>query len=112
MMDLVDQFNNNQSHSKSLEEFWREHIQLLRSSGLSGVAYCKQHGLKCHQLYYWVSRLNEQNETQVPFIAVKLNPHPVIPQSLITLCSLEFNGYQLKIHDPVVLPQLISLLSK
>lgn len=112
MMDLVDQFNNTQLPVKLLEEFWRDHIQLIKSSGLSGAAYCKQNGLKCHQLYYWVSRLKEQEETEVPFIAVKLNPQPLMPQSLITLCSFEFNGYQLKIHDPVVLPQLISLLGK
>lgn len=38
MMDLVDQFNNTQLPVKSLEEFWRDHIQLIKSSGLSGAA--------------------------------------------------------------------------
>ena len=74
MMELNEQkSNHNPIPANSLELFWREHIQLKKESGLSGAAYCRQHELTCHQLYYWESKLKPQRETESPFIAVKLN---------------------------------------
>lgn len=115
-MELVEQSNNNPVQVKSPELFWREHIQLKQESGLSGAAYCRQHELLCHQLYYWESKFKLQSEAVAPFIAIKLQPraanHPT-PEAVRTVCSLELkNGLQLKIHDPIVLPLLISLMSK
>ena len=115
MMELIEQSHNNQVSSKSLELFWREHIQLKKQSGLSGAAYCRQHQLICHQLYYWESKLRLPVESESPdFIAVKLDSRsvPFVSVAPIVLCSLELkNGQQLKIHDAAVLPLLISLLS-
>lgn len=117
-MELVEQSNyNNQAKAKSLELFWSKHIQLKQESGLSGAAYCRQHELSCHQLYYWKSKLKLQSDEATPFIAIKLQPresnHTLSPEPVRTLCSLELiNGLQLKIHDQAVLPILISLLSQ
>ena len=116
MMELIEQeSNHNPIPANSLELFWREHIQLKKESGLSGAAYCREHALMCHQLYYWESRLKPQRESELPFIAVKLDSRSVpfvSSQPPEVLCSLELkNGQQLKVHDVAVLPLLISLLS-
>lgn len=114
MMELIEQSHNNQVSSKYLEQFWREHIKLKKESGLSGAAYCRQHQLISHQLYYWESKLRLPIESESPFIAVKLDSHsiPFVSVAPLVLCSLELkNGQQLKIHDAAVLPLLISLLS-
>ena len=115
MMALIKQQPTHKpTQANSLELFWREHIQLKKDSGLSGAAYCRQHELTCHQLYYWESKLKPQIEIESPSIAVKLDSraHSATSQSMV-LCSLELkNGQHLKIHDETVLPLLISLLSQ
>ena len=37
----------------SKEDFWREHIEHWRNSGMSQRAYCEQHDLKLHVFIYW-----------------------------------------------------------
>ncbi len=40
-----------------LETFWHQHINRARESGLGRAAYCREHGLRAHQLAYWQKRL-------------------------------------------------------
>ncbi len=106
-MEFVNQVNETKV-VESLELFWCKHIELKNASGLTGAEYCRQNGLVIHQLYYWVSRLKPQHQSS-SFIPVKLNS--VV--SPLVLCSIELkNGQQLRVHDPVVLPQLFALLDK
>lgn len=42
-------------------QFWHEQIDAWQASGLSGQAFCKQHGLSYHQLVY---RRKKQNQTR------------------------------------------------
>ncbi|WP_407639941.1 IS66 family insertion sequence element accessory protein TnpA [Alicyclobacillus vulcanalis] len=42
-------------------ELWRERIAAFYDSGLSASQFCAEHGLKPHQLRYWLRRL--RNET-------------------------------------------------
>jgi hypothetical protein len=44
------------TQQKARQEFWFEHIQGWRASGLSQSAYCALHGLKIASLGYWISR--------------------------------------------------------
>jgi hypothetical protein len=39
-------------------KFWQDHITAWQSSGLSQVAYCKQHEIKLHNFTYWRNRLS------------------------------------------------------
>jgi len=34
--------------------FWQQHLDQYRSSNLSRSAYCREHGLKLHQLIYHI----------------------------------------------------------
>ena len=36
--------------------FWQQHLEKFRGSGLSRGAYCREHGLKAHQLSYQLDR--------------------------------------------------------
>lgn len=36
--------------------FWQQHLDKFRTSGLSRGAYCREHGLKVHQLGYQLDR--------------------------------------------------------
>ncbi len=95
------------------EQFWRNHIKLRPESGLSKAAYCRKHGIVISRFAYWEKKLMSQNHVKPQLLAVKLHPNAqVISQTAKILCSLDFkNGYELKIHDQVVLPLLFSLWS-
>lgn len=52
---------------------WQAQVRAWRESGLSQVAYCAAHGLKPHQLSYWVKRETTQTDT-LTFVAVSVPP--------------------------------------
>ena len=98
------------SSASNKEQFWQEHIALKQASGLSRRAYCREHGLIHSRLAYWEHKLT----TTGLLSSQKLLPITIEPiaTEVSILCSLHFkNGSKLIIHDPVVLPTVISLLS-
>ena len=63
-----------QSRSEELDKkrsFWRQHIEDWRSSGLTQIAYCRQHELKPHQFVYWKKRF-VQTDTGIAFVPLKI----------------------------------------
>jgi transposase-like protein len=38
-------------------EEWKKRITEFRASGLTGAAWCAMHGVKPHQLYYWLQQM-------------------------------------------------------
>jgi len=42
--------------SSARATFWQQHLAEFRASGLSRGAYCREHGLKVHQLAYQLDR--------------------------------------------------------
>jgi hypothetical protein len=38
---------------------WAEHLRRLKESGLKRQVYCREHGIKDHQLRYWAGRLGD-----------------------------------------------------
>jgi hypothetical protein len=44
---------------------WQQHLEAIKSSGLTRKAYCEKNGLKVTTLDYWYRRLNpSQNENR------------------------------------------------
>jgi hypothetical protein len=43
--------------SAEREQFWQQQIGDWQASGLSGIAYCKQHSLTYHRFVYWRKKL-------------------------------------------------------
>ena len=39
------------------KEFWEQHLVALRASGLTSVAYAREHGLSVHSLGWWRRKL-------------------------------------------------------
>jgi hypothetical protein len=57
--------------------FWREHLAQWHASGMTQVAYCRQHGLTLAQFGYWkkrllTSRAPDVAPTAADFIAVQM----------------------------------------
>ncbi|EPZ52752.1 IS66 family insertion sequence element accessory protein TnpA [Alicyclobacillus acidoterrestris] len=46
-----------------LRETWQECVTAFHNSGQSGAAWCADHGIKEHQLWYWVRRFRELTST-------------------------------------------------
>ena len=57
-----------------LRETWSQRVAAYRSSGQTGAAWCTDHGLKEHQLWYWVKRLRATapESTSAQFIPVQV----------------------------------------
>ena len=47
------------SEMEALRVEWRERLSDWRAGGLSGAAYCREHGLSQWQFRYWVKRIAE-----------------------------------------------------
>lgn len=93
------------------ERFWQEHAKHLQESGLSRMAYCREHQLNHEQFSYWFRKWRKQ-EASPKLLPVQLKEPPIVQRSSEpkTLCTLSFkNGHELKIHNKEVLPMLLSL---
>ena len=45
------------------EQFWSQHVNSWRDSGLSKRHYCQQHDLVYHQMIYWCSKSGDSSNT-------------------------------------------------
>ena len=52
---MVQQSRANQLEQK--RNYWKQHIDSWRETGLTQAEYCRQHNLKYYQLVYWKKRL-------------------------------------------------------
>ena len=87
------------SQSKPIENeaFWRQHLNLQKSSGLSRTAYCRQHGLNYDRFGYWINKWNHGYSDKLLPVKFKTEINPI---SEVILCTLDLkNGRCLKIHD-------------
>jgi transposase len=88
---------------------WITHIKSWRKSGLSQVAYCREHGLKLHQFTYW-KKMVQQKDGDIAFVPLRFSQNlpAVINSSRIQLTTP--NGYKLELNgffDQVVVRQLL-----
>ena len=54
-------------------EYWQQHINDLKSSDLTQVAYCLQNDIKQNTLYYWRQKLSSSTNKSKQFIPVTLH---------------------------------------
>jgi hypothetical protein len=88
-------------------QFWQDHITAWQGSGLSQVAYCKQHEIKFHNFAYWRNRLSPAKAPSAKLM--KLGAMPVSSRVIINLplgVRLELSASDL----PVVLPAVLHIL--
>ena len=53
------------------KEFWEEHLAALRASGLTSVAYARDHGLSVHSLGWWRRKLTGPSSTRTATTPIK-----------------------------------------
>ena len=59
---------NNTQVPRQTRAFWQEHIEQWKQSGLSKIAYSKEHNLKSVSFYNWSKKL-EHTDSPLPTIA-------------------------------------------
>ena len=105
------------SRAEQLEQkraYWKRQIESWRSSGMTQVAFCREHELKVHQFTYWKKRI-VQTEAEGKFVSLNLssftNKQP--PQPGCPLRVVVSNGLKVEVEagfDPDLLGQLIIVL--
>ena len=96
-----------QSKSVENEEFWKQHYESLKASGILRSVYCRQHNLNYDRFGYWIGKWNNNHADKL--ITVKLKSQDSITEPSI-LCTLELKqGHRLKIYD---IQTLMSILGK
>jgi hypothetical protein len=88
------------------KEFWEQHIEKQKSSGLSRSQYCSEYGINYHRFGYWLKKLLPSSSGFVP---VKIQT-PAITTNHATLCTVELRGHVLKIHDLTALSFILGRL--
>ena len=85
------------SNTIETNDFWQNHYDTLRVSGLSRKDYCCQNELSYDRFGYWISKKNKINKTKL--IPVQLKPENTNNQMKILATLSLKNNRQLKIHD-------------
>lgn len=97
------------------ETFWRKHISVFSSSGLTKKSYCDQAGINYARFFHWVKKLSpslikkpkntarEEKIAKTVMLPVRSKPEPEIVNSDL-LCTLHLkNGCVLQIRNPQAL---------
>ena len=48
---------------KDLRELWQQRVEEFESSGQAATVWCREHGLKAHQLRYWRRKFNQSSSS-------------------------------------------------
>ena len=98
------------------QQFWSQHIDAWRSSGLSQAAYCREHQLRPNQLTYWKRRLftppevaqSQSNTPHSTFVPLSLNTAEPTAGGLKLRLP---NGFELEGIEQRHLPMVAQLLA-
>lgn len=72
-------------------DFWERHLVGLRASGLSAVAYAREHGLSVHSLGWWRRKLNASSLTSSASAPVSAKRSKFVALKVaeaVTTCSM------------------------
>ena len=100
-----------QEENVEKRRYWKEHLDAWQASGLTQVAYCRQHDLSRFRFQYWKKRFQECDSLpaliEVPFSSVMAGrPH----QSLRLVVGDQYQIAVERDFDPMALRQLIGVL--
>jgi hypothetical protein len=99
------------ANTQQIRNFWEHHLEQWQKSGLSQLAYCREHQLKPNRFYYWRRRILKP-QTRVSFLPVKLPmdtpPKPQLVRILMPNgCALELEGRD----EPEQLERLVKMVA-
>jgi hypothetical protein len=76
--------------------FWKRHVELYQTSGLTRKNYCRLNNVNYDRFGYWLGKFSNQSSS---LVAIKLKADDVSTRQA-TLCTLNLgNGRTLQIHD-------------
>jgi hypothetical protein len=96
------------------DQFWIEHINAYKRSGLTIAQYCSEHSLSVprfrYKLYRGVPFKGNKAPDTPAFVPVKItDPRPCLDQPL---CILKFvKGHELRVYDQGTLTLLLERLN-
>lgn len=96
---------------ETLRNTWKQHLQDWKQSGLSQVEYCREQGLKPHQLTYWKKRF-QSPEPATKWIPLNRPGSPQVGTSTVVAVVLP-DGVRLEVpaeHATTLLPKLLPAL--
>ncbi len=93
--------------------FWHRHVSAFRASGQTRVAYCREHGLKAHQLDYRLNRAGKRVSASKSAFARVITaevPAPAVPKAAaVRLCFRDGMVLELEAGiDPAWIARLIA----
>ncbi len=59
--------------SKEKQEFWKEHLESWKSSGISLRKYCELNGINKNTFGYWIQKLKKLNKKKSSFIRLNIS---------------------------------------
>lgn len=93
---------------------WRRRLDDQRSSGLSVVAWCREHGIEKNTFYGWRKRLWESPAASAPqFIAVAIDRLVEAPAPAPSSLTLHIGRVAVEVasgFDPALLSDVLSIL--
>ncbi len=96
---------------KGKTQFWENHIQAWRETGLSQSEYCRRNDLIRHRFWYWRRRIEQAGKEGVSFFPVALRSSRVAPASPLSSVSVTTpNGYRIELEsgfDPILIGRLM-----
>ena len=102
--------NNDQEKTPSQKiEFWKEQIRSWQQSGLSQSEYCKQHGIRSSQWFYWKKRCRNA-EAGLTLVPVKLSSLTGFTRKQTVIRVITPNGFTIELDCDASLqsiPQLV-----
>jgi transposase-like protein len=102
--------NNDREKTPSEKiEFWQKQIRFWQESGLSQSDFCKQHGIRSSQWFYWKKRCR-QTEPGLTLVPVKLSSLTGPSRKTAAIRVITPNGFTIELDCDSSLqsiPQLI-----
>jgi hypothetical protein len=89
--------------------FWQEHIRSWRESGLRQSDYCRRHGIKSSQWFYWRKRCAEP-DTKITFVPLKMGSLPGTTSSAALVRVITPNGFTIEMDSGASSPLFSQLI--
>jgi hypothetical protein len=99
-------------YSERRADFWHEHVQRWRESGLSKGRYCRVHGLSPNRFGYWAKKYPPEVSAEVALPSIVPLSFTLAPKAP-SIGLLVGNRYSLDIpadFDEATLTRLLSVL--
>jgi transposase len=100
--------NNDREKTPSEKlEFWQEQIRFWQESGLSQSEFCKRHGIRSTQWFYWKKRCRNA-EAGLTLVPVKLSSLTGPTRKTAAIRVITPNGFTIELDSSLQsIPQLI-----